>query len=50
MSDNAALQTIPAQRIAKNAAEKSLVSKLVSDIKGVSNVKNEMTVEEAVTK
>jgi len=31
--------------IAKNAAEKSLVSKLVSDIQGVSSVSNEMTVE-----
>ena len=31
--------------IAKNAAEKSLVSKLVTDIKGVTSVKNEMTVE-----
>ena len=33
--------------IAKNAAEKSLVSKLVSDIRGVVRVKNEMTVGEA---
>lgn len=32
--------------IAKNAAEKSLVTKLVTDIQGVTNVKNEMTVEE----
>ena len=32
--------------IAKNDAEKSLVTKLVSDIHGVANVKNEMTVEE----
>ena len=32
--------------IARNAAEKSLVSKLVADIKGVTSVKNEMTVEE----
>jgi hyperosmotically inducible protein len=31
--------------VAKNAAEKSLVSKLVGDIQGVTNVKNEMTVE-----
>lgn len=31
--------------IAKNAAEKSLVTKLVSDIHGVSSVNNEMTVE-----
>ena len=30
--------------IAKNDAEKSLVTKLVSDIHGVSSVKNEMTV------
>jgi len=32
--------------IAKNAAEKSLVTKLVSDIHGVSSVNNQMTVEE----
>lgn len=31
--------------IAKNAAEKSLVSKLVSDIQGVTGVKNQMTVK-----
>ena len=31
--------------IAKNAAEKSLVTKLVSDIQGVTGVKNQMTVE-----
>lgn len=36
--------------IAKNAAEKSLVSKLVSDIQGVSSVKNQMTVAEIKTK
>ena len=36
--------------IAKNEAEKSLVTKLVSDIQGVSNVKNQMTVEEVKTK
>jgi len=36
--------------IAKNAAEKALVTKLVSDIKGVTSVKNQMTVEEATTK
>jgi len=36
--------------IAKNDAEKSLVSKLVADIQGVSSVNNEMTVEPAVTK
>ena len=35
--------------IAKNDAEKSLVSKLVADINGVSSVKNEMTVAEVVT-
>lgn len=35
--------------IAQNDAEKSLVSKLVADIKGVSSVKNEMTVAAAVT-
>lgn len=33
--------------IAKNAAEKSLVSKLVADIKGVTSVKNDMTLEVA---
>lgn len=32
--------------IAKNAAEKSLVTKLVEDIQGVVSVKNEMTIEE----
>jgi osmotically-inducible protein OsmY len=32
---------------ARNAAEKDLVSKLVSDIKGVNAVENEMTVEES---
>jgi len=36
--------------IAKNAAEKSLVTKLVTDIQGVNSVKNEMTVEEVKTK
>ena len=36
--------------IAKNATEKSLVTKLVTDIQGVTSVKNEMTVEEAKTK
>jgi osmotically-inducible protein OsmY len=36
--------------IAKNAAEKSLVSKLVTDIQGVTSVKNEMTVQEVLTK
>ena len=36
--------------IANNAAEKSLVTKLVADIQGVSSVKNEMTVEEASVK
>ncbi|MFZ4394364.1 MAG: BON domain-containing protein [Kiritimatiellia bacterium] len=35
--------------IAKNAAEKSLVTKLVEDIQGVTTVKNEMTVAEAKT-
>jgi osmotically-inducible protein OsmY len=35
--------------IAKNAAEKSLVTKLVTDIQGVTDVMNEMTVEEAKT-
>jgi osmotically-inducible protein OsmY len=32
---------------ARNAAEKDLVSKLVTDIKGVKSVKNQMTVEES---
>ena len=35
--------------IAKNAAEKSLVTKLVNDIQGVTGVKNQMTVEEIKT-
>jgi osmotically-inducible protein OsmY len=35
--------------IAKNAAEKSLVTKLVTDIHGVSSVNNEMTIEAAKT-
>lgn len=33
--------------MARNAAEKALVSKLVEDVRGVTGVKNEMTVEEA---
>ncbi len=36
--------------IARNAAEKSLVTKLVSDIQGVTNVKNEMTVAVVMTR
>jgi len=36
--------------IAKNAAEKSLVTKLVDDIHGVTSVKNQMTVQELKTK
>ena len=36
--------------IAKNAAEKSLVTKLVTDIQGVTSVKNQMTVEKTMTK
>ena len=36
--------------IAKNAAEKSLVTKLVNDINGVTSVVNNMTLEAAVTK
>lgn len=35
--------------IAKNAAEKALVSKLVTDIHGVTGVKNQMTVDEIKT-
>lgn len=34
--------------IARNAAEKALVTKIVTDIHGVNSVKNQMTVEEAV--
>ncbi len=36
--------------IAKNAAEKALVTKLVTDLKGVTSVKNQMTVEETATR
>ena len=36
--------------IARNAAEKSLVTKLVEDIQGVTSVKNEMTVDVVTTK
>jgi osmotically-inducible protein OsmY len=36
--------------IAKNAAEKSLVTKLINDIHGVTSVKNRMTVAKVVTK
>jgi len=36
--------------IALNTAEKSLVTKLVTDIQGVTSVKNEMTINEAKTK
>ena len=36
--------------IAKNAAEKALVTKVVSDLRGVTSVKNQMTVEEPKTK
>lgn len=36
--------------IAMNEAEKSLVTKLVSDIKGVTSVKNQMTVQKVLTK
>ncbi len=36
--------TVTLTGVAKNAAEKSLVTKLVSDIQGVENVNNEMTV------
>jgi hyperosmotically inducible periplasmic protein len=35
--------------IAGNAAEKSLVSKLVADIRGVTGVNNEMTISEIKT-
>ena len=35
--------------IAKNNAEKSLVSKVIADIQGVTSVKNEMTVAEVLT-
>ena len=36
--------------MAKNAAEKSLVTKLVTDIHGVTGVNNQMTIGEAGTK
>jgi osmotically-inducible protein OsmY len=36
--------------VAKNDAEKSLVTKLVTDIQGVTSVKNQMTVEKPMTK
>jgi len=36
--------------IAKSEAEKSLVTKLVTDIQGVTSVKNQMTVDVAMTK
>ena len=36
--------------IAKNEAEKSLVAKLVTDIQGVTGVKNQMTVDETTMK
>ncbi len=36
--------------IAKNDAEKALVSKLVADIQGVTDVKNQMTVKEITTR
>jgi osmotically-inducible protein OsmY len=42
--------TVTLTGIAKNAAEKSLVTKLVADIQGVTSVKNEMTVEVPKTK
>ena len=35
--------------IARNSAEKALVTKLVNDIHGVSRVKNEMTIAEPKT-
>ena len=38
---------VTARGKAKNEAEKDLVTKLVTDIKGVKNVKNQMTVEES---
>lgn len=42
--------TVTLTGIAKNAAEKDLVTKLVTDIHGVTTVKNEMTVAEIVSK
>ena len=42
--------TVTLTGVAKNAAEKSLVTKLVTDIQGVTSVKNEMTVDEVKTK
>jgi len=42
--------TVTLTGIAKNTAEKSLVTKLVTDIHGVTNVNNEMTVETVTSK
>jgi hyperosmotically inducible protein len=42
--------TVTLTGIAKNEAEKALVTKIVADIQGVTDVKNEMTVEETKTK
>jgi osmotically-inducible protein OsmY len=42
--------TVTLTGIARNAAEKSLVAKLVDDIQGVTSVKNQMTVDNIVTK
>jgi hypothetical protein len=36
--------------IAKNDAEKALVTKLVTDIRGVTGVKNQMTVQEKISR
>lgn len=41
--------TVTLTGIAKNAAEKSLVTKVVNDIQGVNKVNNEMTIEEPQT-
>jgi len=41
--------TVTLTGIARNAAEKALVTKLVTDIRGVTSVKNKMTVETAKT-
>lgn len=42
--------TVTVKGIAKNAAEKDLVGRLVKDIRGVKRVENEMTVERGVKK
>jgi hyperosmotically inducible periplasmic protein len=38
--------TVTVKGVAKNSAEKDLVGKLVNDIKGVKDVKNDMTIQQ----